>query len=326
MTRKASMIIKFECPNCTQPIEAPDEMIGMDVECPGCGKTINVGPTETHPPPPPPFTRPPEPRQQKVDLPESERISRTAQNISKVGTLLAFIGIGIALFGILRKPFDVSWSKSCQRFAEDTDRENYNAVLDAKEGSPARAEAWKKYEEDRGIHIRWISDTQSAIQPRFVVTERAGAVCFAFGLVVVCCAQLWHIRSRQAKMAETMLNEIRNLRDPQAESADTQNAALATSESEKRILPALMLCFFLGIFGAHAFYAGRWKQGIVILSAFVTPLVSFLAPSIVFPWPISLIFIPLLILLVFIAVFCDLIRILVGAYQDGEGRKIKRWP
>jgi hypothetical protein len=65
----------------------------------------------------------------------------------------------------------------------------------------------------------------------------------------------------------------------------------------------------------------------VILSAFVTPLVSFLAPSIVFRWPISLIsFIPLLILLVFIAVFCDLIRILVGAYQDGEGRKIKRWP
>ena len=27
--------------------------------------------------------------------------------------------------------------------------------------------------------------------------------------------------------------------------------------SEKRILPALLLCFFLGIFGAHRFYAGK---------------------------------------------------------------------
>jgi hypothetical protein len=63
----------------------------------------------------------------------------------------------------------------------------------------------------------------------------------------------------------------------------------------------------------------------VILSAFVTPLVSFLAPSIVFRWPISLIsFIPLLILLVFIAVFCDLIRILVGAYQAKDQKMAVR--
>jgi len=27
--------------------------------------------------------------------------------------------------------------------------------------------------------------------------------------------------------------------------------------SDKRILPALLLCFLLGVFGAHRFYAGK---------------------------------------------------------------------
>jgi hypothetical protein len=31
----------------------------------------------------------------------------------------------------------------------------------------------------------------------------------------------------------------------------------ATFQSEKRVLPAALLCFFLGIFGAHRFYVGK---------------------------------------------------------------------
>jgi heme/copper-type cytochrome/quinol oxidase subunit 2 len=35
-------MIKFECCHCTQPIEAPDEMYGMEVDCPGCHKKVRV--------------------------------------------------------------------------------------------------------------------------------------------------------------------------------------------------------------------------------------------------------------------------------------------
>lgn len=36
--------VKIECPHCSQPIEAPSEMIGMEIKCPGCAKTIQIKP------------------------------------------------------------------------------------------------------------------------------------------------------------------------------------------------------------------------------------------------------------------------------------------
>ena len=35
--------------------------------------------------------------------------------------------------------------------------------------------------------------------------------------------------------------------------------------SDKSKSAALLLCFFLGFFGAHLFYAGRWKKGLLYL-------------------------------------------------------------
>ena len=33
---------KFNCPHCTQSIDAPDDLAGANADCPACGKAISV--------------------------------------------------------------------------------------------------------------------------------------------------------------------------------------------------------------------------------------------------------------------------------------------
>ena len=81
----------------------------------------------------------------------------------------------------------------------------------------------------------------------------------------------------------------------------------SVDESEKRLLPLFLLWFFLGAFGAHAFYAGRSGQGIMFVLCLVT---SFLiVPGIL-----------LIIMLIW-----DLVLILSGSYPDGDNIKITKW-
>ena len=42
-------------------------------------------------------------------------------------------------------------------------------------------------------------------------------------------------------------------------------AASVSGVSSKNKNASLLLCFFLGLLGAHLFYAGRWKRGLVYL-------------------------------------------------------------
>ena len=68
--------------------------------------------------------------------------------------------------------------------------------------------------------------------------------------------------------------------------------------SEKRILPAFLLCFFLGVFGAHRFYAGKIGTGILEL---------FTVGGLGIWW------------------LADLILIATGSFKDGDGHKIIEW-
>ena len=76
------------------------------------------------------------------------------------------------------------------------------------------------------------------------------------------------------------------------------------SPSDKLILPAFLLSTFLGLFGAHRFYAGKIGTGIVML--LLTP--SFFGVLVTAIWN-----------------FIDWIMIICGAFRDGEGRKISQW-
>jgi TM2 domain-containing membrane protein YozV len=68
--------------------------------------------------------------------------------------------------------------------------------------------------------------------------------------------------------------------------------------SEKRILPAFLLCFTLGLFGAHRFYAGKIGTGILQLCTFGGFGI----------WTLV-----------------DMVMIITGSFKDKEGEKIVDW-
>ncbi|MDH5785824.1 MAG: TM2 domain-containing protein [Chromatiales bacterium] len=68
--------------------------------------------------------------------------------------------------------------------------------------------------------------------------------------------------------------------------------------SEKKILPAFLLCFFLGMFGAHRFYVG--KIGTAILQIVTLGGLG-------------------------IWVLIDWIMIMIGSFTDKEGNKLTEW-
>jgi TM2 domain-containing membrane protein YozV len=74
--------------------------------------------------------------------------------------------------------------------------------------------------------------------------------------------------------------------------------ALTLGGSEKRILPAFILCFTLGIFGAHRFYAGKIGTGLLQLFT----LGGFGIWTLI-----------------------DMIRIVIGSFTDSDGEKIVDW-
>ena len=68
--------------------------------------------------------------------------------------------------------------------------------------------------------------------------------------------------------------------------------------SPRSRLAALLLCWFLGIFGAHRFYVGKIGTGILMI---------FTLGGLWVWW------------------FVDLIMIIVGSFKDKEGRRVIVW-
>ena len=68
--------------------------------------------------------------------------------------------------------------------------------------------------------------------------------------------------------------------------------------SERRILPAFLLCALIGMFGAHRFYAGKIGTGILQILT---------VGGLGFWW------------------LADLILLATGQFKDGDGARITEW-
>jgi TM2 domain-containing membrane protein YozV len=80
-------------------------------------------------------------------------------------------------------------------------------------------------------------------------------------------------------------------------STPEESISTATS-SDKKILPAFLLCFFLGIFGAHRFFVGKIGTGVLQL----------LTLGGLGIWALI-----------------DFIMIIVGSFTDKDGNKLTEW-
>jgi len=74
--------------------------------------------------------------------------------------------------------------------------------------------------------------------------------------------------------------------------------------SERKLLPAVLLCFLVGIFGTHRFYAGKTGSGVAMLVLTLT----FVGVVVTGIWALV-----------------DLIVLIVGGFRDGDGRRMIDW-
>jgi hypothetical protein len=80
--------------------------------------------------------------------------------------------------------------------------------------------------------------------------------------------------------------------------------AVDDGSSDRLILPAFLLAFFLGIFGVHRFYVGKTGSAIVMLVLTLTVVGAIVTVI----WHIV-----------------DWVMIVCGSFTDGEGRRLTRW-
>lgn len=95
--------------------------------------------------------------------------------------------------------------------------------------------------------------------------------------------------------------------------------------SDKRILVAALLCFFLGTLGFHAFYVERRGRGLVmfVLGVWLTVCLATSLRMLGDGPGILLFTVPVL---VFVVMWLgDMLNLLLGRYVDGNGYTLRRW-
>ena len=101
---------------------------------------------------------------------------------------------------------------------------------------------------------------------------------------------------------------------------NNKTAAPKDGESEKYMLPLLLLWLFLGCFGAHSFYAGRNQSGVIYVALTLICVIFIFGVFIG-----DIIFAPLFLIILWLSLLVDFIQIVTGRYKNGRGDLISQW-
>ena len=95
--------------------------------------------------------------------------------------------------------------------------------------------------------------------------------------------------------------------------------------SDKTILPAFLLAFFFGLFGAHRFYVGKIWSGLLQLAAFGTFILLIIVCANGGPEPATGILLGFVIFGCVIWATVDWILIACRAFRDSHGKRMSQW-
>ncbi|HUA38592.1 MAG TPA: protein kinase [Candidatus Sulfopaludibacter sp.] len=135
-------------------------------------------------------------------------------------------------------------------------------------------------------------------------------------------------RYQQVSQVKTDVETITGTKGPAGKSGAASPAFAAQADraaSDKAILPALLLAFPFGLFGAHRFYVGKTGTAFLQLGTLFGWIVLIVACAHGAPQPLTGLLLGGLILGCFIWAIVDWILILCKAFTDGQGRRMSYW-
>jgi serine/threonine protein kinase len=135
-------------------------------------------------------------------------------------------------------------------------------------------------------------------------------------------------RYQQVSQVKTDVETITGTRGPAGKLGAASPAFAAQADraaSDKAILPALLLAFPFGIFGAHRFYVGKAGTALLQLGGLVGCILLIVACAKGAPQPLAGLLLGFLIVGCIIWAIVDWILILCKAFTDGQGRRMTHW-
>ena len=135
-------------------------------------------------------------------------------------------------------------------------------------------------------------------------------------------------RYQQASQVKTDVEIITSSgMKPSAGPAGIASTIPGETPTDKIILPAFLLAFFFGVFGAHRFYVGKFRSGLVQLGGVPWCVLLIVACAYNPPHgqPFLGITLGLSICGCIIVATIDWILIVCKAFRDGEGKRITEW-
>ena len=108
---------KFDCPRCGQSLEAPEEMMGEEIDCPSCNGQIRI-PKPAQPSRPRVAARPSHPSRPTIST-AAAKSKRSRTPIIAGGIALLIVGVIAAFFIIAKDPHKVEVPSSVENWDDD---------------------------------------------------------------------------------------------------------------------------------------------------------------------------------------------------------------